>query len=82
MSDPTLAVTMIMHVLVSHRRRPVIIRHVTACNFSLDGFLLFEVVSDVIVGVALPWSLLAPIGARRAQAIHEFVTPQLQIRSG
>jgi hypothetical protein len=59
----------------------MIIRHVTACNFSLDGFLFFEVGLDVIIGVALPLSLV-PTRARHAQAIHEFVAPQLQIGSG
>ena len=56
---------MIMYVSVCHRRWPVIIRHATACNFSLDrfpfsldGFLFFEVVLDVIIGVALPRSLV------------------------
>jgi hypothetical protein len=82
MSDPTLAVTMIMYVSVSHRMWPVIIRHTTVCNFSLDGLLFFEVVLDVIIRTAPPWSLLVPIAARHAQAIHEFVTPQLQIGSG
>ncbi len=44
--------TMIMCVSVCRRRWPVIIRHATACNFSLDGFLFFEVGLDVIIGVA------------------------------
>lgn len=59
----------------------MIIRHATACNFSLDGFLFREVAIDVIIGVALQ-RLLVPIHARHAQAIHEFVAPQLQIGSG
>jgi len=80
-SDPTLAVTMIMYVSVCHPRRPVIIRHAAACNFSLDGFLFLEVVPDIIIGVALP-ELLVPTHARPAQAILEFVAPQLQIGSG
>jgi len=80
-SNPAFAVTTIMHVSVCHRRRPVIIRHATACNFSLDGFHFFKVVLDVIIGVALQRSLV-PTQARHAQAIHEFVAPQLQIGSG
>ena len=80
-SNPTLAVTMIMYVSVWNRRWPVIIRHATACNFSLDGFLFFEVGLDVTIGVALPRSLV-PTHARHAQAIIEFVAPQLQIGSG
>ena len=76
-----MAVTMIMCVSVWLRRWPMIIRHVTACNFSLDGFLFFEVGLDVIIGVALPLSLV-PTRARHAQAIVEFVAPQLQIGSG
>jgi hypothetical protein len=59
----------------------VIIRHATACNFSLDGFLFFEVGPDVIISVALH-RLLVRTHARHAQAIHEFVSPQLQIGSG
>ena len=59
----------------------MIIRHATACNFSLDGFLFFEVVLDVIIGVALP-RLLVRTRARHAQTIIEFVAPQLQIGSG
>src|SRR6476661_6491552 len=78
-NDPTLAVTTIMHVWISHRRWPVIIRHVTACNFALDGFFFLEVGVDVTVGIVLPQSLLPlPTGARHAQAINEFVTTQLQ----
>ena len=78
-----LAVTMIMimYVSVCHPRWPVIIRHATACNFPLDGFLFFEVVLDVIIGVALPRSLV-PTHARHAQAIHKFVASQLQIGRG
>ena len=76
-----LAVTMIMYVSVCHRRWPVIIRHATACNFSLDGFLFFEVVLGLIIGVALPRSLV-PTHARHAQAIIEFVAPQFQVGSG
>ena len=76
-----LAVTMIMYVSVCHRRWPVIIRHATACNFSLDGFLFFEIVPDVIICVALQ-HLLVPTRARHAQAMLEFVAPQLQIGSG
>ena len=76
-----LAVTMIIYVSVCHRRWPVIIRHATARNFSLDGFLFFEVVLDVIIGVALPRPLV-PTHARHAQAIVEFVTSELQIGSG
>ena len=85
MSDPTLAVTTITYVLVSHRGRPMIIRHVTACKLSFDGFLFFEVGVDVTVGAVLPRSLLplpAPARVRHAQAIHEFVTTQLQIGRG
>ena len=59
----------------------MIIRHATTCNFSLDGFLFVEVGLDVIIGVALPRSVVS-IHARHAQAIHEFVAPQLQIGSG
>jgi hypothetical protein len=59
----------------------VIIRHATARNFSLDGFLFFEVGLDVIIGVALPRSVV-PTHARHAQAIHEFIASQLQIGSG
>ena len=80
-SNPTLAVTMIMYVSVCHRRWPVIIRHATACNFSLDGFLFCEVVLDLIIGVALPRSLV-PTPARHTQAMLEVVAPQLQIGSG
>ena len=80
-SNPTLAVTMIMYVSVCHRRWQVIIRHATARNFSLDGFLFFEVVLDLIIGVALPRSLV-PTPARHTQAMLEVVAPQLQIRSG
>ena len=69
-----MAVTMMIYVSVRHRRWPVIIRHATACNFLLDGFLFFEVGLDVIIGVALPRSLV-PIHARHAQAIIEFVAP-------
>ena len=76
-----LAVTMIIYVSVCHRMWPVIIRHATACNFSLNGFLFCEVVLDVIIGVALPRSLVPP-HACHAQAIIEFVTPQFQIGSG
>jgi hypothetical protein len=57
------------------------IRHVTACNFSLDGCLFFEVVLDLVVAVALQ-RLLVPTHVGRAQAILEFVSPQLQIGSG
>lgn len=81
MGNPTLAVTTIMYVPVSHRSRPVIIRHVTACNFSLDSFLFFQVIVDVIINVALP-QLLVRTSVRLAQTIHEFVTSQLQIGSG
>ena len=80
-SNPILAVTMIICVLVCHRRWPVIIRHATTCNFPLDGFLFFEVGPDVIIGVALPRSVVQT-HAPHAQAIHEFVAPQLQIGSG
>jgi hypothetical protein len=59
----------------------VISCHATARNFSLDGFLFFEVGPDAIIGIALP-RLLIPTHARHAQAIHEFVAPQLQIGSG
>jgi hypothetical protein len=79
-NNPTLAVTMIMYVSVCHRSWPVIIRHATACNFSLDGFLFFDVGLDFIIGVALPLSLV-PTHVRHAQAILEFVAPQLQIGS-
>lgn len=72
---------MIVYVLVGHPRWPVIIRHATACNFSLDGFLFFEVGLDVIIGVALQ-RLLVPTHAGRAQAIRDFIAPQLQIGSG
>jgi hypothetical protein len=40
-----------------------------------------EVGGDVIMGVALP-RFVVPARARHAQAIHEFVAPQLQIGSG
>jgi hypothetical protein len=70
-----------MYVWVGHRRWPVIIRHVTAFNFSLDGFLFFEVGGDVIRAVALP-RLFVPTRVPHAQAIHEFVAPQLQIGRG
>jgi hypothetical protein len=80
-NNPTLAVTMIMEILVCRGRWPVIICHATALNFSLDGFLLFEVGLDVFIAVAMPRSVV-PTYARRAQAIHEFVAPQLQIGSG
>ena len=59
----------------------MIIRHATACNFSLDSFLFFEIVPDVIICVALP-HLLVPTRVRHAQAMLEFVAPQLQIGSG
>jgi hypothetical protein len=59
----------------------VIIRHATACNFPLDSFLFFEVSLDIIIRVALP-RLLVPTRARHAQAMLEFVAPQLQIGSG
>ena len=72
---------MIMCVSVCHRRWPVIIRHATARNFSLDGFLFFEVVLGLIIGVILP-GLFVPTHARHAQAMLEFVAPQLQIGSG
>ena len=72
---------MIMYVSICHPRWPVIIRHAAVCNFSLDGFLFFKVVRDIIIGVALP-ELLVPTQARPAQAIFEFVASQLQIGSG
>ena len=59
----------------------MIIRYATACNFLFNSFLFFEVVIDVIIYVALQW-LLVPTRARHAQAMLEFVTPQLQIGSG
>ena len=80
-NNPTLAVTMIMYVSVCSRRWPVIIRHATACNFALDGFLFCEIGIDIIMDVALP-RLLVPIPACHAQAIIEFVAPQFQIGSG
>jgi hypothetical protein len=52
-NDPLLAVTTVTDVSVCHRRRPMIIGHVTARNFSLDGCLFFEVRGDVI-SVGLP----------------------------
>ena len=79
-NNPTLAVTMIMYEWVGHPRWPVIIGHATACNFSLDGFLFFEVRLDLIMGVTLPRSVV--IHVRHAQAIHKFIAPQLQIGSG
>ena len=78
---PTLAVTMIVYIWVCDRRWPVIIGDVTALNFSLDGFLFFEIGVEVIIAVALPL-LLVPTHVPHAQAIHEFVAPQLQIGSG
>ena len=72
---------MIMYVSVGHRRWPVIICHATACNFSLDGFVFFEVVLDLIMGVVLPRSLV-PTHAGHAQAILEVVAPQFQIGGG
>ena len=72
---------MIMQVSVCDPRWPVIIGDVTACNFSLDGFLFFEVGGDVIMARGLP-HLFVPTRAVHAQAIHEFVAPQLQIGSG
>src|SRR5262249_54097601 len=80
-NNPTLAVTMIMYVSICHGRWRVISGHATTCNFSLDRFLFFEVGPNVIVGVALH-RLLVPTHARHAQAIHQFVAPQLQIGSG
>ena len=59
----------------------MIIRYATARNFLLDGCLFFEVGPDVIIGVAMQ-RFLVPIHPRRAQAIIEFVAPQLQIGSG
>jgi hypothetical protein len=59
----------------------MIISHATACNFLLNGFLFSEVSLDVIVCIALQW-LLVPTRARHAQAMLEFVAPQLQIGSG
>jgi hypothetical protein len=59
----------------------MIIRHATVFNFSLDGFLFLEVGVDVIIDIALPRSVV-PTDVPHAQAIHEFVAPQLQIGSG
>jgi hypothetical protein len=59
----------------------VIIRHVTACNFSLDGFLFFEISLNLAVGGALQ-RLLVPTHALHAQAMFEVVAPELQIGSG
>jgi hypothetical protein len=77
-NNPTLAVTTITCVSVCHPGGPVIIRHITACNFSLDGCLFFEVVLDLVVAVALQ-RLLVPTHVGRAQAILEFVSPDLQV---
>ena len=57
-----LAVTTIVYVLVCQRRGRLISCHVTACNFSLDRLLFFEVGSDVIVRVALYRSLVPTHG--------------------
>ena len=80
-NNPTLAVTTITCVSVCNPGWPVIIRDVTACNFSLDGCLFFEVVPDLVVAVALQ-RLLVPTHVCRAQAIFEFVSPDLQVGRG
>ena len=59
----------------------MIIGDVTPRNFSLDGVLFFEVGLDLIVGAALQ-RLLVPTHVLPAQAILEFVSPDLQIGSG
>ena len=72
--------TTITYVSVRQRRWLVIIRHLAACNFSLDGLLFCEIGLDLVVGVALQW-LLVPIHALHAQAMFEVVAPELKIGS-
>jgi hypothetical protein len=60
----------------------VIIGDATTRKFSLDGLLLCDVGAEsIIMRVALPL-FVVPAHAGLAQAILEFVAPQLQIGSG